>query len=356
MFCTQPFNHIDILVENDQITYLPCNVWKGNSIALQDFPNTITNVQSILKNNFDKNNCEVCILNEKSGVISRRQSTNSFTKDNNLSLDKIQSIGLRYGTLCNLKCMICDVSRSSSWYNDTIKLGKNVRPKYKYNKNIIPSLEVVFQDIDLSQIRYVSFHGGEPLIQPYPIEFLKKVDRQNINVVFNTNGSVFPNKELLNLLNECKKVQFLLSIDDVGDRFDLLRFPNKWKVVLENIKKFKQTKHELKITNCISSLNVWYMDEFYKWAISNFGTNIDTQYVFYPEILNIQTLSPNLKLKISKKLNHLGSPFRRIIEVMNQNNNKNYTSKTVDYINKLDNIRNTNFTKIFAEWYNLLNQ
>ena len=356
MFCTQPFNHIDIIVENDQITYLPCNVWTGEPIAPKDFQNEIKHVQSILKNKFDNSNCENCMMNEKNGVISRRQAENSFTKDNNLRLDRVQSIGLRYGTLCNSKCMICDVTRSSSWYSDTIKLGKKIEPKYKYNKNVIPSIEKVFQNIDISQIRHVSFHGGEPLMQPYPLEFLEKADRPNLSVHIHTNGSVFPDGKLLKLLDECSKVSILLSIDDIGDRFEILRFPGKWLIVEENIKKLKKTKHTIKITNCISSLNVWYMDEFYKWAISNFGTNIDTQYVFYPDILNIQTLSPDLKYKISKKLYHLGAPYRRIVETMNQNNNENYTSKTVDYINKLDNIRKTNFAKVFPEWFELLNQ
>ena len=56
--------------------------------------------------------------------------------------------------------------------------------------------------------------------------------------MFNTNGSIFPDDNLMQLLDECKSVHFLLSIDDIGDRFSMLRYPNKWSVVEENIKKF----------------------------------------------------------------------------------------------------------------------
>ena len=134
MFCTQPHNHLDILVENEKISYLPCTVWSGQSMRPNEYRNEIKNIQTALKKGFVPKACEICQQNEKGGVISKRQSNNQITKDNNLSLDKIQSIGLRYGTLCNLKCMICDVGRSSNWYSDTIKLGLDVQPRYKYNK------------------------------------------------------------------------------------------------------------------------------------------------------------------------------------------------------------------------------
>ena len=354
MFCTQPHNHLDILVENEKISYLPCTVWSGQSMRPNEYRNEIKNIQTALKKGFVPKACEICQQNEKGGVISKRQSHNQITKDNNLSLDKIQSIGLRYGTLCNLKCMICDVGRSSNWYSDSIKLGLEVEPQYRYNKKLIPTVDKVFENIDIKQIKYVAFHGGEPLIQPYPKDFLTKANRKEISVMFNTNGSIFPDKDLMQLLDECKSVHFLLSIDDIGDRFSMLRYPNKWSVVEENIKKFKATKHSVGITNCISSLNVWYMDEFYKWAITNFGPSIDTQFVFFPEHLNIQTMSPRLKKLVTEKLHSLGGPFRRIVDVMDQDNSKDLTQDMTDYIKSLDAIRNTSFADVFPEWNNLL--
>jgi sulfatase maturation enzyme AslB (radical SAM superfamily) len=354
MFCTQPYNHLDILVENEKISYLPCTVWTGPTIAPHHYREKIKNIQSTLKDGFDKKHCEICRHNEHGGVISKRQAHNQITQDNNLSLEKIQSIGLRYGTLCNLKCMICDVGSSSNWYSDSVKLGLDIQPQYKYNKKLIPSVDKVFENIDIKQIKYVAFHGGEPLIQPYPKDFLTRANRKEISVMFNTNGSIFPDDTLMELLNECKSVHFLLSIDDIGDRFSMLRYPNKWSVVEENIKKFKSTKHSVGVTNCVSALNVWYMDEFYKWAIPNFGTSIDTQFVFFPQHLNIQTMSPKLKKLVDAKFDALGGPFKRIVEVMDQDNSKDLTQDMINYIASLDAIRNTSFAEVFPEWNNLL--
>ena len=96
------------------------------------------------------------------------------------------------------------------------------------------------------------------------------------------------------------------------------------------------------------------MDEFYKWAVTNFGPSIDTQFVFFPEHLNIQTMSPRLKKLVHEKLHTLGGPFRRIVEVMDQDNSKDLTQDMTDYIKSLDAIRNTSFADVFPEWNNLL--
>ena len=36
MFCTNPFNHMDVVVENENILIQPCNVWAGKKLSIND--------------------------------------------------------------------------------------------------------------------------------------------------------------------------------------------------------------------------------------------------------------------------------------------------------------------------------
>ena len=98
-----------------------------------------------------------------------------------------------------------------------------------------------FDNFDLDDLKYVEFHGGEPLMQSYPVEFLKKIKNlDQLIVKFNTNLTLLPSPELNDLLKKCKRVDFLLSVDDIGDRYEMLRYPGKWDVFTKNIDTLKK--------------------------------------------------------------------------------------------------------------------
>jgi hypothetical protein len=194
---------IDVIVENEHVYVNPCNHWSTH-LSIDQYKKNIKNIQNTLKTKFHKC-CGICSNEEKYGARSRRQAVNQFHKDNQLLLDKIQSIGLRYGTLCNSKCIICSHVRSSGWINDSIELGVDVNPKFLFKKNKMPGVDFLFTQFDLSDLKYVEFHGGEPLMQTYPLEFLKKIKNlKQLVVKFNTNLTVLPSQQLQEILKKCK--------------------------------------------------------------------------------------------------------------------------------------------------------
>ena len=71
-----------------------------------------------------------------------------------------------------------------------------------------------------------------------------------------------------------KNVEFLFSIDDIGDRFEYLRYPAKFKNVQKNIQKAKDMGFNISVTPTISSINVWYVPEFMPWLVKTFGSRI----------------------------------------------------------------------------------
>lgn len=358
MFCTQPFNHIDIVVENNNVLLQPCNVWdlKKGPYSIDEYKNNIEDLKDILAKSYHYPGCKVCYDEDKKNVRSRRVAQNQFAQDNNLSLKKLQSLGVRYGTLCNSKCMICSHVRSSSWVADAEKLGIRVEDRHRYKKNLLPGVDIFFDNFDLDDLRYVEFHGGEPLMQDYPADFLRRIKKLDQLVVkFNTNLTVLPSSELEELLNKCKRVDFLLSVDDIGDRYEMLRYPGKWDTFTKNMEVIKQKGYRTMAYNCLSSLNIFYAVEFYKWAIKNFGNDVHSQFVVDREYLDISHLPQHAKdIVLEKIANYKGKIFDSIRARLSVKKD-NLVEGFIKYVLDLDNIRKTNYPETFNEWWKILN-
>lgn len=357
MFCSQPFNHIDIIVENNKVMLQPCNVWSSKKFSIEEYKNSIDQLKDTIKNSYHFPGCRTCWAEDKKKIRSRRIAQNQFSKDNNLSTQKLQSLGVRYGTLCNSKCMICSHTRSSSWVIDAEKLGIEVGEQYKYKKNLLPGVDIFFDNFDLDDLRYVEFHGGEPLMQSYPTEFLQKIKKLNQLVVkFNTNLTVLPSKELNELLKKCKRVDFLLSVDDIGDRYEIVRYPGRWDMFVKNMEIIKEQNYRVMAYNCLSSLNIFYCADFYKWATKNFGAEVHSQFVTDQKMLDISYLPQHAKDIVLEKISkYKGKIFDSIREKLNIQK-EDCSKELLKYILDLDGIRKTNYTETFKEWHTILNK
>lgn len=357
MLCTQPFNHIDIIVENDKVMLQPCNVWNAKKLSIEEYKNQLSSLQHTLKSTYHYPGCKVCFDEDRREIRSRRVAQNEFSKDNKLSTKKLQSLGVRYGTLCNSKCMICSHTRSSSWVVDAEKLGIQVKEQHKYKKNLLPGVDIFFNNFDLDDLRYVEFHGGEPLMQTYPEDFLEKIKKlDQLIVKFNTNLTILPSDRLDVLLKKCKRVDFLLSVDDIGDKYEVLRFPGKWDNFIKNMEAIKRQNYKVTAYNCLSSLNIFYCIDFYKWATKNFGAEVHSQFVTDQKMLDITYLPEHAKDAVKEKIhNYKGKIFDSIRSKLNIQKDDR-SEELVTYIKKLDKLRNTNYPKTFKEWWTILNK
>lgn len=357
MFCTQPYNHIDIIVENNKVMLQPCNVWQGKRVGIEEYKNNIDELKDILEKTYHYPGCRTCFDEDKKNIRSRRVAQNQFAENNNLSLTKLQSLGVRYGTLCNSKCMICSHYRSSAWVADSEKLGIEVKDQYRFKKNLLPGVDLFFDNFDLDDLRYVEFHGGEPLMQDYPAEFLQRIKKlDQLTVKVNTNLTVLPSTELDELLKRCKRVDLLLSVDDIGERYEILRYPGNWDTFTKNMAVIKQKGYRSMAYNCLSSLNIFYAVDYYKWAIKNFGNEVHSQFVVDKPHLDIRHLPQHAKdLVLERIQNYKGQIFDSIKARLNIAK-EDQSDKLVKYILDLDKIRNTNYPKVFEEWWKILNK
>lgn len=339
--CYEPHVHRDYIVENEIVSTKVCNIFYEH--IDNSTPEQIINQHS--KGQWPKG-CMACKLNEKNNIPSRRTQMNQLAENKKIDYKKgIQSVSLRYGTLCNLKCPICDPERSSAWANEMIKHGHSIDEKFIYDKNKLVPIEEVLKEISIDQVKIWHFHGGEPLLGDYPWEILK-LSKPDAHFKFNSNGTVFPDR-----LKEFKNydVEILFSIDDINERFEYLRYPANFKKVEQNIKKAKEFGFQISVTPTISSINVWYMLEFIPWLIKTFGSRIFLQFVDFPIHFNISFLPDKVKDKLIKKftdqkLKKLLDPIIDKLQI--QSDSLNF----VEHLKPMDQRRNNSFSATFKEW------
>lgn len=210
--------------------------------------------------------CNNCKQNENQGLISRRQGSNSWYRDNDMYNTDVELVRLDYwtGNLCNLACVICGPEFSSVWKQE---LNYPIESKKTIVNNFWTSL-------DTSHLRYVHFNGGEPLLSKEHVKFLHALSNKNlIHISYNTNGTVLPSQELIDLWSQYKLVQLDFSIDDIGARFEYQRYPAKWSKVASNLQwyiDYAPNNCMFSVNTTVSILNQHNLDNLNQWLQENF--------------------------------------------------------------------------------------
>jgi hypothetical protein len=137
---------------------------------------------------------------------------------------------------------------------------------------IVPSLKKEINlensNINYSTAKRISLLGGEPFFDPKTFEILEKLFEYNNTDCFVslvTNGSIILKQSQLDLLSKFTDLNICISIDGIGPVFEYMRWPAKWNILCDNIKKFQQITNNISISYTISSLNVLYYQQTIDW-------------------------------------------------------------------------------------------
>ena len=219
--------------------------------------------------------CNRCLLLEKSGQQSLRQTGADWILDSDDFQDPV-TIDIHLDTQCNAACVICDHHSSSLWAKEQSKLQ---------NKQIIikpatttSAIDKIVSNISLEKVKYVKFFGGEPLFTDTHLRFLEHVPNPDqVTLHYTTNGSIYPNQEVLNVWKKFKLIIFAASIDGVEEQFDYVRWPLTWKKVSKNLLRIRDNKDiqnlMFRIEFTANFLNVYYFDRLELWVQDNLSTN-----------------------------------------------------------------------------------
>jgi MoaA/NifB/PqqE/SkfB family radical SAM enzyme len=230
--------------------------------------------------------CQRCWDEEAAGRTSKRINSKIRLKEyydsvdfQNINPDQLWFIDLKLGNICNLKCRICGSWSSSKWAKEEIDyipelVDRKTHLAYTYLKDGAwpRESEVFWNNLKtlLPNIKYFEFTGGEPFLIEQHFELLRYAVEQgyskNIEIHYNTNGTVFP--EQAELWSNFKHVEIAFSIDNVGARFEYERYGADWNEVQENIAKFtamRSSKISTQLCTTMNIQNVYYLPELCDW-------------------------------------------------------------------------------------------
>lgn len=271
MTCIDVYKNLSLQIVDDSVSISPCCLYPAEKTNEINFHSNSILVEARQQWDSGKipQGCRACALAEQNGKASRRQGSNQWYADNGYDNTKIELLRLDYwtGDTCNLQCTICSPIYSSAWKEElNLPLPKR-RQTVNYN----------WRDLDLSKLKLIHFNGGEPLLSKEHIQFLIAIpDKSQVVINYNTNGTIKPTQQLLDLWGKFKLVQLDFSIDDIGSRFEYQRYPAKWNNVIENLQwyiKNSPVNCMFAVNTTVSILNQHNLKNLNAWLSENFATN-----------------------------------------------------------------------------------
>lgn len=286
-FCVLPWYSLE-LPSNSPCCLLPKNT-------------NINQVKTDLLAGIKSPACAKCWSLEEQNQTSRRQMENKFLDyklDQDLELIyedcKTKTIDpivyqITLSNLCNQACVPCNSSASSKWAE--IERKMHIIPK--------PLLEINLStaNINYSTARRISLLGGEPFFDPKTFELLEQLIKHNNTdcfITLVTNGSITLKPEQIELLSKFTDLNICISIDGTGPVFEYMRWPAKWEVVCENIKKFQEITNNISVSYTISSLNIFYHEQTVNWFQKQ-GLRYNHNIVSEPSWLSLGAMPVELK-------------------------------------------------------------
>jgi|SRR5210317_535191 len=230
--------------------------------------------------------CEKCYYEESIQHKSLRQEFNEKYDADTVEL-KFLEIG--FDNLCNLTCDGCNSEFSTSWI---------VKEKAIYGEAKNKLMEIDSVDNVPDTLERILFLGGEPLITERHLMLLYQVkNKSKVNIIYNTNGTFIPSKEVVEELRQYKNVTFILSIDGVGELAEKVRGGTKWPDVVKFIDWVYDNHFDLEFNTVLHKNNytgLEKLNDFCKRFKARWYINVLT----YPLQLDIALLDNDEKEKL----------------------------------------------------------
>ena len=262
--------------------------------------------------------CQSCWDEEAAGIPSFRVE---FAKGKKIDISDInfspiaeagpRAMDLKLNNVCNLKCRICGPQASSTFlkeYQEQYNIKIEDGGYWLSNKILGTANESVINQW-AKDLVHLEITGGEPMASPENIKVMELLvesgNAKNINVLLNTNGTLY-NKKFLDLVLQFKEITICVSIDDLGARLEYERYPTEWDTVQTNLEKLielKSNNSNLSITLCptVSVFNIYHLPVYQKWA-KDLGIFTYYNILHYPPSHSIKNLPDALKQIVSPRL------------------------------------------------------
>lgn len=195
---------------------------------------------------------------------------------NLLETDCTTYIEIDIGNSCNLACIYCGPWSSTTWAKE---LGRPQSGGHEndYNHKVLSYLIQWMETFPKDREITINMLGGEPLMLPETysiIEMLipicKTFDvKPKMMVTTNLYTKPVLLSRLLKLLDETSDIfrwEFAISIEDVGNRAEMVRYHLNWEKFNENMDKIVDKVDYLYFTNTLNIISLPYFDEWIEWV------------------------------------------------------------------------------------------
>lgn len=315
--------------------------------------------------------CQSCYSQEDRGISSPRHRENQTWSAWYDTQEKIQhsldnytngismipiSYDLRYSNTCTLKCRMCN-SSSSSALNAEYKKIQNLWPE-KFWTVDNPRIN---HDIRLDDnVVKIYLAGGEPLVEPYNLELLKKLASYNTEVALLINTSLNNlTDNFLEVLNNFKNLTLVVSIDGVGKTNDYIRHGSNFDTVMLNLNKLAH--HGLMFSTCVSVYNIFNLPNLIKFVNKQYPNSVHGIHLVndIPELF-VENVPLELRNNVISNLNECletltlkeftAQGIQNIITTLQSKNfNKSNFDNFIRYTNILDKTRNESIIDVVPE-------
>lgn len=344
--------------------------------------------------------CEVCWMRDDAANDSYRTGRTDFFKKydtattvetaatkmklNGSIEPMLLSLDIRFGNLCNAKCIHCMPMYSNMWYEDHLRLYRTTKytsgsETYEiYSKNgVLKSTmsdnkwwetERWWQQFDSikENLRTIYVTGGEPFLVPAHDTMLDKLIEdglcKNIDLEYDSNFSVI-NPKILSKLSKFKSVTISASFEDIEDRFELIRFPLKFDKVINNLKMVKDYGVEISaVSSCLGIYTAFAPLRVVPYFQDLGFTEIRFRLLRAPIVYDLKWLNRKQKEIILNRYEktNIGNKNTKMLigyleNTLNESSDK-MLQQFVGHMNSLDKIRGTDWKKTMPDVVELVQE
>jgi len=352
VFCMVPFTHTYV-EPNGSVR--PCCVAQGEPFgnirdySIKDIWNN-DNYRAFRLNMINETpsiECRRCMVEETYSNQSMRKSMNDIFGHNNDLVTSMQEDGsllhmnlqrwdFRFSNLCNLACIGCSPTFSSTWADLGDILFYQSQQKFLHNNGYMENFLDTISNESIQTVKQVYFAGGEPLIQWEHYAILDKLHEsgrfqdETLEFSYSTNLSTltFKGKNVLDYWSHMKRIRVCVSMDEVDeDRLHYTRYPSSLKKIVPNLRVLKEQLNTLDqsyvITPTWSMLNMHRIKEFMEFLLkenllpdsfihdNHWEHNFHLIIMLDPEFLSVGSSTPEWKKQLLEKLNEYQAWYKR---------------------------------------------
>tara|TARA_B100000965_G_scaffold159307_1_gene132806 strand:- start:4698 stop:6029 length:1332 start_codon:yes stop_codon:yes gene_type:complete len=320
------------------------------------------------------------------------------SRENDYHVDEMpQYLDFRLGTMCNLRCRMCQSQNSSAIYkelkNDDLytQEERDFVVKHTHWNDFSDYTQPWFDTPEflesveewLPNVNRLYFTGGEPTIIQRTYWILEKCVElgiaKDIDLVFNSNMTNIQPR-FLDLLAKFRDVLMCLSVDGYAQYNEYIRSGSRWNIVDKHIRDYATSDvvGNILFSPVVQIYNILNITQLLDYAeeITKFsGRRIDISFLMnnYPKCLDIRNLPKHIRVEGQKRLRDWLNTSKYfvdderniatvegIIKALEDNNVNADADKQMqifkEYTELLDSKRNQSFKDSIPDLWSMLNE